>query len=84
MTFVSGVLRWLAALAAGLLVFAGTARNGCDEQASCRSFMGNETPDRPLAVAALIALVAAALAYALLGALAWFWRTYSAEREAIS
>lgn len=84
MAFVSGLVRWLAASAAGLLVLAGVARNGCDEQASCTSFMGNPTPDWPFVVPALIAIAATAMAYALLGALAWFWRTYSAERDALS
>jgi hypothetical protein len=66
-----------------VVVFFAVARHGCDEQASCRSFLGNGTADWPYVVPLLIAAAAGSAAFALLGALGWFWRTYSADRDEI-
>lgn len=84
MAFLWNVVRGVAAGVVALGVFLGVARDGCDEQAACTSFLGNATPDWPYPLAALVAVVAGAASFALTTALAWFWRAYAAERSDVT
>jgi hypothetical protein len=67
----------LLAIAVGMVVVLATITDGCDEQAACRSVLGNGTadwPGGPVAIPVLIGVAALGATWALASLAASVWR----------